>query len=91
MTLDDLRTAIAGPRGSKVTLRFLREKAHDGVLDGLEFTLVLKRGSWGPEHAVLAPEVGTRHDMLCLLSLSSPVFPFFSASSPRTLLFVVRI
>jgi hypothetical protein len=38
------------------TCRFLREKAHDGVLDGLEYTLVLKRGSWGPEHAVLAPE-----------------------------------
>jgi hypothetical protein len=41
--------------------RFLREKANDrthddGVVQCIEFVLVLKRGSWGPEHAVLSPE-----------------------------------
>eukprot|EP00277_Geminigera_cryophila_P039855 CAMPEP_0173100998 /NCGR_PEP_ID=MMETSP1102-20130122/36558_1 /TAXON_ID=49646 /ORGANISM="Geminigera sp., Strain Caron Lab Isolate" /LENGTH=752 /DNA_ID=CAMNT_0013994589 /DNA_START=27 /DNA_END=2285 /DNA_ORIENTATION=- len=62
MSLDDLRSAISGVRGSKVTLKFVREKQHDSVLDGAEFSLVLKRGSWGPEHAVVVPEDLDMHD-----------------------------
>ncbi|EKX39790.1 hypothetical protein GUITHDRAFT_114039 [Guillardia theta CCMP2712] len=56
MSLDDLRTRIAGPRGSRVTIKFLRDRIEDGIQDGIPYTITLKRGCWGAEHAVVSPE-----------------------------------
>eukprot|EP00277_Geminigera_cryophila_P033233 CAMPEP_0173117894 /NCGR_PEP_ID=MMETSP1102-20130122/50622_1 /TAXON_ID=49646 /ORGANISM="Geminigera sp., Strain Caron Lab Isolate" /LENGTH=1021 /DNA_ID=CAMNT_0014022717 /DNA_START=44 /DNA_END=3109 /DNA_ORIENTATION=+ len=53
MDLVDVRDRIAGPRGSRVCLKMLRP-LDNGT--GIEYTIVLKRGAWGPEHAVVSPE-----------------------------------
>lgn len=53
--LDAVKARIAGKRGTRVRLRFGRKA------DGEEYTVVLKRGAWGPEQAVVAPE---HHDMM---------------------------
>ncbi len=54
MDLVDVKDRIAGPRGSRVSLKMLRPL--DGGDTGIEYTIVLKRGAWGAEHAVVSPE-----------------------------------
>jgi hypothetical protein len=53
MDLVDVKDRIAGPRGSRVSFKMLRPL--DGGT-GIEYTIVLKRGAWGAEHAVVSPE-----------------------------------
>ncbi len=55
--LDTVKSRIAGKRGSRIRLKFGRKQS------GEEYTVVLKRGAWGPEQAVVAPE---HHDMMVL-------------------------
>jgi C-terminal processing protease CtpA/Prc len=57
LTLDDIKAKMSGKRGTKTTIRVLRDTTDDGVQDGDIFNLTLKRGAWGPEHCVLEPEV----------------------------------
>mmetsp|Transcript_24046 Transcript_24046/g.53965 ORF Transcript_24046/g.53965 Transcript_24046/m.53965 type:complete len:740 (-) Transcript_24046:52-2271(-) len=54
MTLDELREKIAGPRGSRVIIKFLRNGKTAAAT--LVYNIALKRGSWGPEHAVVSSE-----------------------------------
>lgn len=56
LTLDEIKAKVAGKRGTKVTLRMMRDETDDDVQNGEIFTLCLKRGAWGPEHCVLEPE-----------------------------------
>jgi hypothetical protein len=53
MDLTDVRDRISGPRGSRVCLKMLRP-LDSGT--GVEYTVILKRGAWGPEHAMVSPE-----------------------------------
>ena len=59
MSLDQIKGKLLGKRGTKVTLRMMRDLSDDGMQNGEMFNICLKRGAWGPEHAVLAPEVST--------------------------------
>merc|ERR1712216_938101 len=56
MDLEGVRERVVGPRGSCVVFKFVRGAAGVPVLDGsgagVEFSALLKRGAWGPEHAV---------------------------------------
>jgi len=56
MDLDQIRGKLYGKRGTKVTLRMMRDETDDGEQNGDMFNITLKRGAWGPEHAVLEPE-----------------------------------
>jgi len=56
MDLDQIRDKLSGKRGTKVTLRMMRDETDDGEQNGDMFNITLKRGAWGPEHAVLEPE-----------------------------------
>jgi len=49
-TTDELKTIIAGKRGTRINITFKRAK------DKTDYTLVLKRGAWGPEHCAASPE-----------------------------------
>ena len=57
LTLDEIKAKVAGKRGTKVTMRMMRDASDDGVQNGEIFSVCLKRGAWGPEHCVLEPEV----------------------------------
>ena len=35
----------------------MRDTMDDGVMNCMTYTITLKRGAFGPEHAVVAPEV----------------------------------
>ena len=56
MDLEGVRERVVGPRGSCVVFKFVRGAAGVPLLDGsgagVEFSVLLKRGAWGPEHAV---------------------------------------
>lgn len=56
LTLDELKAKIAGRRGTKVTLKMMRDTSDDNVQNGVQYMVTLKRGAWGPEHVVLSPE-----------------------------------
>jgi C-terminal processing protease CtpA/Prc len=53
---DELKSIISGKRGTRVQVAFRRGMDHS------EYTLILKRGAWGPEHAVVSPEHMDMHD-----------------------------
>lgn len=57
LTLDEIKAKVAGKRGTKVTMRMMRDLTDDGVQNGEIFSICLKRGAWGPEHCVVEPEV----------------------------------
>jgi len=54
--LDAVKGRIAGKRGSKLTLKFAKKST------GVEYVVLLKRGAWGAEHAVVAPEQNDMQD-----------------------------
>ncbi|KAJ1493982.1 hypothetical protein T484DRAFT_1741728 [Baffinella frigidus] len=56
MTLEETRAKLTGKRSSKLTIKLMRETMDDGVLNGVTYTITLKRGAFGPEHSVVAPE-----------------------------------
>jgi C-terminal processing protease CtpA/Prc len=49
-TAEEIKTLIAGKRGTRIQLTFRRAE------DQCEYTIVLKRGAWGPEHCAVSPE-----------------------------------
>jgi hypothetical protein len=75
LTLDEIKAKVAGKRGTKVTMRMMRDDTDDGEQNGQIFSICLKRGAWGPEHCVLEPEVSLSalpkpFTRVCILSLS---------------------
>jgi hypothetical protein len=58
MDIDAVRDRFGGKRGSKIVLRLQDDPklGANGYNKGRPFNIILKRGSWGPEHAVLEPE-----------------------------------
>jgi len=56
MTMEETRAKLSGKRGSRITVKFMRDLTDDGEANGDTYTITLKRGAFGPEHAVLAPE-----------------------------------
>jgi hypothetical protein len=48
--IDAVKARITGKRGSRIKLKLRRKR------DGEEYTVVLKRGAWGAEYAVVSPE-----------------------------------
>jgi len=54
ITLDQIRERIAGRRGTKISMSFCRKGDDGRPLD--EFSILFKRGAWGPEHCVRTPE-----------------------------------
>jgi chromosome segregation ATPase len=57
MRLEDVTGRVVGNRGTQVLFRF-RRYSKSGKRNGqpMEYKIVLKRGAWGPEHAVMSPE-----------------------------------
>ncbi len=49
-TTDEIKTAIAGKRGTRIKITFRRPS------DLSDYTIVLKRGAWGPDHCAVTPE-----------------------------------
>jgi hypothetical protein len=58
MDIQDVRERISGPRGSRVSLKLLRPLKNGTAF---EYSVLLKRGAWGAQHAVMS---GEDRDML---------------------------
>ena len=79
MDLEGVRERVVGPRGSCVVFKFVRGAAGVPLLDGsgagVEFSVLLKRGAWGPEHAVACLAACSRACLpacLCQTHLHAP-------------------
>ena len=58
-----IRESVCGQRGSLVSFRFRRfQESADSSSPSKDFQVVLKRGSWGAEYAVVSPEAS-----MCLI------------------------
>ena len=76
MDMEGVRERVVGPRGSCVVFKFVRGAAGVPLLDGsgagVEFSVLLKRGAWGPEHAVACLAACSRACLPACLPLPDP-------------------
>ena len=92
MDMEGVRERVVGPRGSCVVFKFVRGADGVPVLDesaGVEFSILLKRGAWGPEHAVAC--LAACYHRACLPACSSKIHLHASAQAHRQLRLVLRM